>query len=228
MMPLDGEIPTVLSEAVVSDLGRTAIHFKLIPFIQQPASSRSWLWLLLLGLFGTLLSVIALSMVISRHASPTPRIEIPQQLLPGNPMPDTAACDDGDPRSRNILYCSYSQMEIRLISFTYDTRARAIILSAILVDDETSIGDLILEWGNPVGYRRGQQDTKIYWKGKTAHLSILGSPVSRIHVILYLPTYCELPTDLLTWHGFVSVDRSPVAAEEASTSMRRSSDNDCE
>src|SRR5262249_50966990 len=122
---------------------------------------------LVIALCPAIAAAIWLSVIVSRPGTVTPIPAIASYLLPGHALPKGALCDSGDTGFRHISYCMAFQEGVGPVRFTYDRRIE-VIRSASLPVEGLTIGDLILAWGTPNGYRRDHGTIEIFWREKSA------------------------------------------------------------
>ena len=174
------------------------------------ATRQSVLLRLAVGLWLTFTLIVFLVVIASRIGTPIPKIKIDEQLLPGHSLPKAASCDTGDPEFHYLSYCEIVEPEDHLILLTFDWRTQ-VIRNTVKAADRGTLGDLVVAWGNPNGYRLNYQNVQIFWGEKSAFVSVPLTPSSQAKLLVYYLDATDMPQDRLAWRGFVTID-SAVAA----------------
>ncbi len=127
-------------------------------------------------------------------------VEPPSELLPGNPVPASIACDTPfDHRFR----CHVS-LEGEEIYLNTDNVSQRIVGTSITARKQT-LGSLIVAWGTPIGFSRLGVGTYVYWNTRWVYLVTCSlEPHSLVEFIAYSPisTGIDEP-QRLPWRGFV-------------------------
>ena len=128
---------------------------------------------------------------------------IAQEFLPGQPFPPDVTChmayyyyeDHVD------LYCQPAgDIRLRSIYITYDMPEK-IIVHTDLLNPHKTVGDLILAWGDPVGYRQAAIGHYLYWPGRYAYIgNAIFSPDDNVGFI----SYDDAVTVQEAWRGFAN------------------------
>jgi hypothetical protein len=171
------------------------------------------------------LATLMLTVVMTARVGTTPHApDLPQRFLPGNPLPNEAACttlsDDHIPRC--VVHMPHDD-----VYFNFGAQSR-IITRTVIPAQQYTVGDLIATWGTPSGFTSladvvaideenltaawgtpsgfTWNETKIYiyWGTRSALLySRWFRPDSRVDFILY-DVYQPQAS---AWPGFTSVKR---------------------
>lgn len=152
----------------------------------------------------TIIGVISIAALIvstlSRRSPPPTIYVLPVEMRIGiAPMPPNC----GYTYSNSYFTCSlvYQGHDFEIY---YDQNA-GIIESVTLKIKDRTIGDLILEWGTPIGYTDHDGVIEVRWNQKGAFLGMCSfRPQTRIYAVVY-----DVTTDpVLTWVGFrQSIDK---------------------
>lgn len=135
--------------------------------------------------------------MIKAQASHVP--EVPEYLLPGQPVP--AQCDYTWRAyyPSNTFYCR-NVVDGTFMYAEYSQSRKIITRVSYSVDGET-VGDLILAWGIPTGMQRYNWGVEIYWGKRSVWASTEPfTPMSRI----FLVAYTLRTPDASAWHGFIN------------------------
>jgi hypothetical protein len=124
-----------------------------------------------------------------------PSVNMPAELLPGNPLPAHTAC---------IPTYSYAEQYCWSgdVYFQYDMEAGEITHSSIyLYDQGVTVGELVIAWGSPSGYRRDGADfINVYWADRYVYVigKIFG-PDNKVVLVAW-----DASTQLSTpWKGWI-------------------------
>ncbi len=171
------------------------------------------------------LAMLILAVVITARMGTSPHApDLPQRFLPGNPLPNEAACttlsDDHIPRcvvrlAHDDVYFNFGTQK-RIISRTvipaqqytvgdliaaWGTPSGFISLTDVVAIDEEN---MTAAWGTPSGFTWNETKIYIYWGTRSALLYARSfQPNSRVDFILY---NVDQPQASL-WPGFTSVKR---------------------
>lgn len=122
---------------------------------------------------------------------------ISESLLPGNMLPATARCDRRT-SSENVMYCDIMDNG-RTIYFSYDAKRNVIISTVASLKGRKKIGELILAWGTPTGYKKWGIAAKVYWGKRSAYVVTRDfSPDS----VASFVTFTLEPAEVSPWKGF--------------------------
>lgn len=122
--------------------------------------------------------------------------------MPGHRLPPHMACQTSyyleDPLH---LYCQpVGEDRADNVFVTYDRLGKVIVDTDILNPQETA-GDLLLAWGNPVGYQQQALGRYLYWPGRYVYIGGLEfSPDAKVGFIVYDDT----ATAHDAWRGFTN------------------------
>src|SRR5689334_15105711 len=84
----------------------------------------------------------------------------PEALMPGHTLPSGVQCI-WPPFSEKTVHCHITlDHDIYVV---YDTSRDVITSTSVSVDEQASIGALILAWGTPTGQRRYTWSTEVQW-----------------------------------------------------------------
>src|SRR5438045_3048786 len=91
---------------------------------------------------------LAIAGVLSMHRPALQQInlDLPTRVLPGSPLPEDAHCD-WYMMTEQRMYCNITD-DGALIHFSFDMRHN-MIASVTLEAREITVGDLMLDWGEP-------------------------------------------------------------------------------
>jgi hypothetical protein len=128
----------------------------------------------------------------------SPTIEIPAALKPGSPIPGYVTCEEWSAyNSYAIQYCHDGDV---YLSYDPDrgiiTRASTYVYSQAI-----TLGQLVVAWGTPTGYKHEDRVLKVFWRDCYAYLTDSGmSPANRVVVVGW-----GLHNDSDPWRGFVTL-----------------------
>jgi hypothetical protein len=146
-----------------------------------------------------LVMTTALVIRASRTAVQPIKVEPASRFMPGQPRPKDSFCDWhhawGD-----FQYCNEHPSTDTGLTFAFDRRRKTITYSSTY-GFGLSIGELMLGWGQPSGYRSTGWAVQVYWGSRSAYLvSQKFEPQARVIFIAY-----ELePKESVSWKGFVT------------------------
>jgi len=127
--------------------------------------------------------------------------EVPEYLLPGQPVPTQCDYTWRAYYPSNMYYCR-GFVEGAVMYAEYSNKRNIITWVSYSVDDET-VGDLVLTWGTPTGIRRYNWGVEVYWGQRSVWVSSEPfSPSSKVFLIAYT---LKTP-DVYAWHGFTNDD----------------------
>ena len=139
------------------------------------------------------------------RAAPVAAYEpVSPRFLPGNPLPRSSWCDRHyfDPYE-TTLTCHARQSTDSVVYFTYDTRERQITRTFVNTPGKT-VGELVLAWGTPIGYRSDTFGVYVHWQGRFAYSSDRAfKPESQAVFIAYNAN----TTRYTSWLGFRDLKR---------------------
>lgn len=126
-------------------------------------------------------------------------VQLPEDLLPGNPVPQP--CDQIWPPDylSDSSYCQIT-LNSRRIYVTYSVRHGTITRLSYSGQGET-VGDLMLAWGMPTGMRDRGWAVEVFWDKRSIFASAKPfNPNSSIYWI----SYTLNPEATRPWRGFVN------------------------
>jgi hypothetical protein len=93
------------------------------------------------------------------------------RLLPGSPFPRSSWCERHymDPYE-TTLSCHARQSPDTVVYFNFDTKEQRITRTYLNTPGKT-VGELVIAWGTPLGYRNDPFGTFVYWHGRFAYTS---------------------------------------------------------
>ncbi len=149
----------------------------------------------------TLFLVMTTTLVIkgSRAELKPVNVEPASRFMPGHPRPRDSFCDWhlawGD-----FQYCNDHPKSDTGLSFAFDRKRKTITYTSTY-GYGLNIGDLVLVWGQPSGYRSTGWAVQVYWGTRSAYLvSQKFQPQARVIFIAH-----ELETkDSVDWKGFIT------------------------
>lgn len=140
--------------------------------------------LVVTGLIATLV-LVGLSPVRQRPIATFQPVA--QEFLPGQLMPSDVTCRAAYYFEDHVhLYCQpLGDFRASNVFFTYDRMEKIIVHTDVLDPPETA-GELILAWGDPVGYRQQAMGRYLYWPGRYVYFGGLEfSPNAKVGFIAY-------------------------------------------
>jgi len=151
--------------------------------------------------------ILILAVIALARVRPIASIELPTQLQPRGPLPQTAHCLLSQGRYDDCQFDLNSQA----FDLTYDSKSRTII--RILVrGQQYTISDLLLAWGTPTGFTRFGYGCSIVimWNTRAAHLNTCALQMSsRIDLLEY--ALAQVPDS--PWRGFTCWTQGRIDGE---------------
>lgn len=144
---------------------------------------------------GVIVSSVLMLSVGSAWIKPPPAlpIEIPETLMPGNPIPEGTECKS---YFAGEVTCQMGQ--IRLFA-----QYGAITYTRLyLRNEEVTIGDLILSWGTPTGLSRYGDTVAVYWRNR--YVYAIGSPFTPHNRVIVMIWDNRRVRTGRPWEGFSS------------------------
>jgi hypothetical protein len=152
-----------------------------------------------------ILAAVAGCIITFTRGEPAAAFEpVNPRFLPGNPLPRSSWCERhyGDP-TETTLPCHARQPTGRVVYLTYDTREQQITRTFINTPGKT-VGELVLAWGIPTGYRNDSFGVYVYWQGRFVYSSDRAfKPESRAVFV----AYSGKATKYAPWYGFRDLKR---------------------
>lgn len=146
-----------------------------------------------------LVSEIIFSAIGYAQSKTPPAVELPRDLMPGNPLPKEASCVTGPYPSSGSLYC-YTMLDDTLVYLMFTSKQRTIERLSFSPRGGT-LGDLILVWGTPTGMNRLAWSVEVHWGNRIVYVTDKPfGPESRIHYVAYNLTAEQAQP----WRGFVN------------------------
>jgi len=143
--------------------------------------------------------VIIFGMIVLSRATRPVAPELPQQLLPGQSLPNNAECDTLPPKG-GWQYCHVLDGDT-VVELTYDTERQVIVHSDFQLGTAT-IGELVLSWGTPTGIdRRDNWPIRMQWGQRFVY--IYANPFSPNNNA-YSVHYVLEPRAAAPWTGFTN------------------------
>ncbi len=127
---------------------------------------------------------------------------IAQEFLPGQQFPPDVSCHMAFYYEDHVhLYCQpLGDIRLRNVYITYDMPEKIIVYTDLLNPHKTA-GDLILAWGDPIGYRQAALGRYLYWPGRYAYIvSADFGPNANVGFI----SYDDTATGQEAWKGFTN------------------------
>ncbi len=148
-----------------------------------------------------ILAVVICGLTLTARAYPVDPVELPQHLLPGNPLPEDADCEPGSYYVGEWRHCRVLANGIE-VELTYDARLRQIVRTDSQFSEQT-LGQLILAWGPPTGIsRRYRWPIRIQWGSRYVYVYTdqFGPRNSA-----YAVHYTMEPRAAFPWTGFINI-----------------------
>jgi hypothetical protein len=140
------------------------------------------------------LTTLAIGVIgVSRLQTFRAVIDLPQDILPGSPVPYEA-----DPALHGGMLAHQLTINGFNVQLAYDSE-HELIVRAQIAENAYTIGDLILAWGTPSGFARSGRDVDVYWGRRGVYLNTCSfRPDSRVQ---YIAHYIDEQTASF-WRGF--------------------------
>ncbi len=150
------------------------------------------LWI---GVYVVLHGVITLA---SFQSTPAFALDPPDDLRPGRPVPTWSHCAWSGPGARvkapdQVWMCGEGPYHLYILDGS--------IASVALSPPDVRLGDLIVAWGTPTGYKHANALQNIYWPGRFVYVADAPlSPQSPVRLVVWTDTVPIGP-----WRGFSSL-----------------------
>jgi hypothetical protein len=121
----------------------------------------------------------------------------PAHIMPGQPLPSEARCAWYPYSGGDAVVCRmYVGYDTAFL--TYDGSRRRILRTSLPLHNET-VGQLILNWGQPTGVKRLPWATQVYWGTRSVYVSSLAfAPDNHTSFV----SYTLFPEETVPWTGF--------------------------
>jgi hypothetical protein len=141
---------------------------------------------------------LILGVLLATRAAPPDVYMPPQEYLPGRPLPVNAHCA-WPPSAEEIVHCHVLlEHDIYLV---YDTSRGIITSTSVSVDNQATVGGLMLAWGIPSGIHRYPWSIRVQWDTRYIYVS---SRPFRPGSVPYFIHYSLHADNSSPWEGFAS------------------------
>src|SRR5258708_2137860 len=161
------------------------------------------IWTFVLIFSGIITATVFIGLIPIRQVVVAPYQPVAQEFLPGHLIPHDVICHAPYYYEDHLhLYCQPTgDIRAHNVFITYDLREKVIVHTDLLNPHKTA-GELILAWGEPVGYRRESLGHYLYWPGRYAYFGERDfSPNNHVGFITYDD---NTATGQEAWKGFTT------------------------
>jgi hypothetical protein len=146
----------------------------------------------------TVISVLIFGTLLIARAAPPSLYTPPESLMPGQPLPAGVMCA-WPPLNEKMVHCHiFLDHDIYIV---YDSSRGVIISTSVSLDDQASVGELIVAWGTPTGQRRYSWSTQVQWGSRYVYVS--SRPFSPSNMPYFIHYTLE-PDSVRAWNGFAN------------------------